>query len=189
VKGKLSAAAVLAGGAAALAAYRARKPKPLGVNYSDAPTKVLIVGGGFGGLAATRELVRAFGGEREVGLGLLDRVNYTTFWPMVPAAISGDIEVGHAASSIRRIIKPFGGGFSTLRERDRLPRLRQEPLAVGHPCTEPDFYLASQDVVVVIASRNRQKQGPGATRSDPGSPPEDPLLACGLCEGGSALVV
>src|SRR5215217_3520183 len=112
VKGKLSAAAVLAGGAAALAAYRARKPKPLGVNYSDAPTKVLIVGGGFGGLAATRELVRAFGGEREVGLGLLDRVNYTTFWPMVPAAISGDIEVGHAASSIRRIIKPFGAEFS-----------------------------------------------------------------------------
>jgi hypothetical protein len=189
VKGKLSAAAVLAGGAAALAAYRARKPKPLGVNYSDAPTKVLIVGGGFGGLAATRELVRAFGGEREVGLGLLDRVNYTTFWPIVPSAISGDIEVGHAASSIRRIIKPFGAEFSTPRERDRLPRLRQEPLAVGHPCTEPDFYLASQDVVVVIASRNRQKQGPGATRSDPGSPPEDPLLACGLCEGGSALVV
>jgi hypothetical protein len=110
VKGKLSAAAVLAGGAAALAAYRARKPKPLGVNYSDAPTKVLIVGGGFGGLAATRELVRAFGGEREVGLGLLDRVNYTTFWPIVPSAISGDIEVGHAASSIRRIIKPFGEG-------------------------------------------------------------------------------
>jgi NADH dehydrogenase len=111
VKGKLSAAAVLAGGAAALAAYRARKPKPLGVNYSDAPTKVLIVGGGFGGLAATRELVRAFGGEREVGLGLLDRVNYTTFWPIVPSAISGDIEVGHAASSIRRIIKPFGAEF------------------------------------------------------------------------------
>jgi NADPH-dependent 2,4-dienoyl-CoA reductase/sulfur reductase-like enzyme len=67
VNGNLSAVAVSAGGAAALAAYRARKPKSLGVDYSDAPTKVLIVGGGFGGLAATRESVRAFGGEREVG--------------------------------------------------------------------------------------------------------------------------
>ena len=45
MKGKLSAAAALAGGAVTLGAYRARKPKPLGVNYSDAPAKVLIVGG------------------------------------------------------------------------------------------------------------------------------------------------
>jgi NADH:ubiquinone reductase (H+-translocating) len=109
MKGKLSAA--LAGGAAVLGAYRARRPKPLGIHYSDAPTKVLVVGGGFGGLAAVRELAQAFGGSREVGVALLDRVNYTTFWPMVPAAISGDIEVRHAASSIRRILKPLGVGF------------------------------------------------------------------------------
>jgi hypothetical protein len=108
MKGKLSAA--LAGGAVALGAYRARRPKPLGIHYSDAPTKVLVLGGGFGGLAAVRELARAFGGSRDVGVALLDRVNYMTFWPMVPAAISGDIEVRHVASSIRRIIKPFGEG-------------------------------------------------------------------------------
>jgi NADH:ubiquinone reductase (H+-translocating) len=109
MKGKISAA--LAGGAVALGAYRARRPKPLGIHYSDAPTKVLVVGGGFGGLSAVRELAQAFGGSREVGVALLDRVNYTTFWPMVPAAISGDIEVRHAASSIRRILKPLGVGF------------------------------------------------------------------------------
>ena len=87
MKGKLSAA--LAASAVALGAYRVRKPKPLGIRYSDAPTKVLVVGGGFGGLAAVRELARAFGGGREVGVALLDRVNYMTFWPMVPAVISG----------------------------------------------------------------------------------------------------
>jgi NADH dehydrogenase len=109
MKGKLSAA--LAGGALALGAYRSRRPKSLGIHYSDAPTKVLVVGGGFGGLAAVRELARAFGGSRDVGVALLDRVNYTTFWPMVPAAISGDIEVRHVARSIRRILKPFGAEF------------------------------------------------------------------------------
>src|SRR5919107_6100774 len=87
LKGKLSAA--FAGGAAALGAYRARRPKPLGIHYSDASTKVLVVGGGFGGLAAVRGLAQAFGGSRDVGVGLLDQVNYPTFWPMVPAAISG----------------------------------------------------------------------------------------------------
>jgi hypothetical protein len=49
MKSTLSAA--LVGGAVALGAYRARQPKPLGIPYSDAPTKVLVVGGGFGGLA------------------------------------------------------------------------------------------------------------------------------------------
>jgi NADH:ubiquinone reductase (H+-translocating) len=109
MKGKLSAA--LAGGAVALGAYRARRPKPLGIHYSDAPTKVLVLGGGFGGLAAVRELAQAFGGSGDVGVALLDRVNYTTFWPMVPAAISGDIELRHVASSIRRILKPLGVEF------------------------------------------------------------------------------
>jgi hypothetical protein len=42
-------ARALAGGAVALKAYRARRPKPLGIHYSDAPTKVLVVGGRFGG--------------------------------------------------------------------------------------------------------------------------------------------
>ena len=109
MKGKLSAA--LAGGAVALGAYRARRPKPLGIHYSDAPTKVLVVGGGFGGLAAVRGLARAFGGSRDVGVALLDRVNYTTFWPMVPAAISGNIEVRHVAHAIRRILKPLGAEY------------------------------------------------------------------------------
>lgn len=109
MKSKLSAA--LAGGAVALGAYRARGPKRLGIHYSDAPTKVLVVGGGFGGLAAVRELAQAFDGSRDVGVALVDRVNYTTFWPMVPAAISGDIEVRHVASSIRRILKPLGAEF------------------------------------------------------------------------------
>jgi NADH:ubiquinone reductase (H+-translocating) len=107
MKGKLSA--VLAGGTVALGAYRARKP--LGIHYSDAPTKVLVVGGGFGGLAAVRGLAQAFGGSRDVGVALLDRVNYTTFWPMVPAAISGNIEVRHVARAIRRILKPLGAEF------------------------------------------------------------------------------
>ena len=109
MKDKLSAA--LASGTVVLGAYQARRPKPLGIHYSDAPTKVLVLGGGFGGLAAVRKLAQAFGGSRDVGVALLDRVNYTTFWPMVPAAISGDIEVRHVATSIRRILKPLGAEF------------------------------------------------------------------------------
>ena len=79
--------------------------------YSDAPKKVLIVGGGFGGLAVLEGLVDALDGDEEVGVALLDRVNFTTFYPMVPSVISGNVEVRHVAHSIRRIIQPLGAEF------------------------------------------------------------------------------
>src|SRR5215218_5821883 len=77
MKGKLAAVVPLAGGVAALWVYEAlRKPKPLTVHYLDAPTKVLVVGGGFGGITAAKKLVDALDASREVGVALLDRVNF-----------------------------------------------------------------------------------------------------------------
>jgi NADH dehydrogenase len=110
MRGKLAAVAALAGGAAG--AYRlARRPKPLRSHYSRAPRKVLIVGGGFGGLSAIEGLVEELDGDPVVGAALIDRVNFTTFWPMVPSAISGNVEVRHIAHSIRRRILPLGAEF------------------------------------------------------------------------------
>ncbi|HEX2183812.1 MAG TPA: NAD(P)/FAD-dependent oxidoreductase [Rubrobacteraceae bacterium] len=110
MKGKLVGAGLIAG-AAYMAYERLRKPAPLEVGYADAPTRVLIVGGGFGGLAAARELARKFGGRGDVGVALLDQVNHTTFWPMVPAVIPRDVEVRDVAHSIRRILMPLGVEF------------------------------------------------------------------------------
>src|SRR5829696_5987742 len=109
MRGKLAAVAALVGAAGA---YRSmRRPKPLRSRYSRAPRKILIVGGGFGGLAALDGLVEDLDGDPEVGVALLDRVNFTTFWPMVPSAISGNVEVRHIAHSIRRRIQPLGAEF------------------------------------------------------------------------------
>jgi NADPH-dependent 2,4-dienoyl-CoA reductase/sulfur reductase-like enzyme len=84
MKGKL-VGATLAAGAAWLAYDRLHRIEPIGGVYPDAPTKVVIVGGGFGGLAAVKELARVFGGSGELSVALIDRVNYTTFLPMVPS--------------------------------------------------------------------------------------------------------
>lgn len=88
-----------------------RKPKPVGVHYQEAPTKVLVVGGGFGGIPAVRALVRSLGGSREVGVALLDRVNFTTFYPLVPRTISSNVEISHLAHSLRSILAPLGVDF------------------------------------------------------------------------------
>jgi NADH:ubiquinone reductase (H+-translocating) len=97
---------------AAWEAYRRlRRPASLEGSYAHASTKILIVGGGFGGLAAARELARALHGTGDVGVALMDRMNYTTFWPMVPSVIPSNAEVRHVAHSLRRILKPLGVEF------------------------------------------------------------------------------
>ena len=108
MRGKLAAVAAL-GAASAYGLLRRRRP--LQTRYAEAPKKVLIVGGGFGGLAVLEGLVEALDGDEEVGVALLDRVNFTTFYPMVPSVISGNVEVRHVAHSIRRIIQPLGAEF------------------------------------------------------------------------------
>ena len=97
---------------AAWGAYsRLRRPIPLKGSYTRAPTKILIIGGGFGGLSVARGLARALRGTEDVGVALVDRMNYTTFWPMVPSVIPSNAEVRHVAHSLRRILKPLGVEF------------------------------------------------------------------------------
>ena len=110
MKSKLAMGGLTLG--AAWGAYsRLRRPIPLKGSYARAPTKILIIGGGFGGLSVARGLARALRGTEDVGVALVDRMNYTTFWPMVPSVIPSNAEVRHVAHSLRRILKPLGVEF------------------------------------------------------------------------------
>jgi hypothetical protein len=66
VKSKLIGAGLIAG-ATWVAYNRLSEPTPFYSPYADAATQILILGGGFGGLAATRELGHALGGRQDVG--------------------------------------------------------------------------------------------------------------------------
>lgn len=61
---------------------------------------IVIVGGGFGGVAVARRLeARLHPGEAEIVL--LSRENYTLFTPMLPEVMSGELEVRHVVTPIR----------------------------------------------------------------------------------------
>src|ERR1041385_3475746 len=70
------------------------------------PTRILILGGGFGGVYAALTLERLL--RRDLRLGiveitLVNRENYIVFQPMLPEVISGSIGLVDTISPIRRL--------------------------------------------------------------------------------------
>jgi NADH:quinone reductase (non-electrogenic) len=76
-----------------------RRP-PRAVLYSESIThRVLIIGGGFGGLYAARAL-----GHAPVDVTLLDRRNFHLFQPLLYQVATGSLSLGDIAAPIRNIV-------------------------------------------------------------------------------------
>lgn len=69
----------------------------------DEPTRLLILGGGFGGVYAAQRLERLIGQDRRVDITLVSRDNYFLMTPLLFEAGSGVLEPRHAVSPIRRL--------------------------------------------------------------------------------------
>jgi len=73
---------------------------------ADRPTRILILGGGFGGVYTALTLEKLLKREirdRRVELGLISRDNYIVFQPMLPEVISGSIGILDTITPIRRL--------------------------------------------------------------------------------------
>ena len=67
-------------------------------------TRVLVLGGGFGGIATAQGLSKLFKGDPSVEITLVNRDNYFVFVPLLVSAAAGSIEALHVVSPIRRLI-------------------------------------------------------------------------------------
>ena len=106
-------------GGAVLAAgvlRRALNPKPRyaaweRLPYGEFPNRVLVLGGGFGGYTTAYALSNLTHDRHDVGVMLISKENYFTFWPMVPAIISSDIDTRNVAQPLRRALIRAGASF------------------------------------------------------------------------------
>jgi NADH:ubiquinone reductase (H+-translocating) len=89
------------------ARYDAAERRP----YGAFEKRVLVVGGGFGGYAAVRNLSSCLGRREDVGVMLVSAENYLTFWPMVPGIISGEVSAEDVAQPLRRALITAGASF------------------------------------------------------------------------------
>ena len=65
--------------------------------------RIVILGGGFAGVFAARELEKSFPGRNDFEIILVAKENYFVFQPMLPEVISGTIGLTDMVSPIRRL--------------------------------------------------------------------------------------
>ena len=69
---------------------------------ADHAKKIVILGGGFGGVYTARHLEKLLTPD-EVSIRLVNRENYWVYQPMLPEVISGSIGITDVVSPIRRL--------------------------------------------------------------------------------------
>ncbi|MGH7635747.1 MAG: NAD(P)/FAD-dependent oxidoreductase, partial [Gemmatimonadaceae bacterium] len=70
-----------------------------------APTRIVILGGGFGGVILTRRLESLVGARRDVEIVLVSRDNFFLITPLLFEACSGTLELRHCSQPIRPFLK------------------------------------------------------------------------------------
>jgi len=126
VNGLLKGGLALGGAVVALGALkRALNPQPRYAawekpRYEEFENKVLVVGGGFGGFTASKQICDLIKDREDVGVLVVAKDNFFTFWPMVAGIVSSDIDSRNVAQPLRRALITAGASFrrATLREVD-----------------------------------------------------------------------
>jgi NADH:quinone reductase (non-electrogenic) len=71
----------------------------------SAKTRVVILGGGFGGLYAAARLEKTIGRRQEVEITVINCENFFLFTPMLHEVAAGDVDVTHIVNPIRKMLK------------------------------------------------------------------------------------
>src|ERR687894_1497409 len=79
--------------------------------YDEFENKVLVVGGGFGGVTAAKEICQRIRDREDVGVLVVAKDNFFTFWPMVAGIVSSDIDSRNVAQPLRRALITAGASF------------------------------------------------------------------------------
>lgn len=105
-------------------------------------TRILILGGGFGGVYTAMELERRLGRQAQVEVGLVSKENYLVFQPMLPEVISGSIGLLDTITPIRRLCPRTNLYTRTIESIDLTRRRVTAAAGFGsRPCALPYDHL------------------------------------------------
>src|SRR5205814_4680822 len=113
------------------------------------PRRVLILGGGFGGVAVAQELERLLprrGAPLEVTL--VSRDNYLLFVPMLPEAATGSIELPHILTPLRELLPRTRLRIEHVQSID----LERRTVTTVLPSTHSEHVLEWDDLVIALGN-------------------------------------
>ncbi len=113
-----------------------------------ATRRIVVVGGGFGGLQAVRHL-----GRPDVGVTLVDRHNYHLFQPLAYQVATGALSPAEIASPLRGVFKAQKNARVILAEASGFDLARREVMLGWAADGEPGETLAYDTLVVAGGSR------------------------------------
>src|SRR5215831_12456513 len=67
--------------------------------------RILILGGGFGGLYAALGLEKALGGDSSIRVTLVNRENFFLFTPLLHEIAASDLDFTHIVNPIRKLLR------------------------------------------------------------------------------------
>src|SRR5712691_8130119 len=84
--------------------------------------RILILGGGFGGIYAALRLEKLLARRPELEVTLVTRDNYFLFTPMLPEVAAGDLELSTIVNPLRKLlkrVKTFVGTIEAFNRADK----------------------------------------------------------------------
>src|SRR5215204_4949600 len=120
-------------------------------------TRVVVLGGGFGGVAATRELERLCGDRPDIEITLVSRDNFFVLTPLLFEACSGALELRHCAQPIRPALRRARFVEATVNEVDVDRRVVHAVAAEGAA-----YELGYDHLVVALGATTNMALIPGS---------------------------
>lgn len=129
-----------------------RRPRP-----SPERTRIVILGGGIGGLTAARELERLFRRRRDAEIVLVSRDNFQLLSPLLFEACSGVIELRHCAQPVRPCLEFTRFVEATVEEVDVERRVTRACAVEGL-----EYELPYDHLVVALGATTNMALIPGS---------------------------
>jgi NADH dehydrogenase len=110
--------------------------------------RVLILGGGFGGIYAAIELERVLRSRPDVSITLVTRDNYFLFTPMLHEVAASDLEMNTIINPLRKMlrrVKTFTGNIETI-------NLERRCVAVTHGFDRHTHELSYDHLIIALGS-------------------------------------
>src|SRR5690242_5630111 len=128
----------------------------LTVDTQPSKTRVVILGGGFGGVYTARHLERLCKDRPDVEIVLVSRDNFLVMTPLLFEVCSGTLDLRHCSFPIRAFLRTTRFGEGTVQGIDLERRVVQ--VGAGGQSGE----LAYEHLVLALGAMTNQKMIPGS---------------------------